>query len=69
MAYTNQNPHPNMTAYSAPGHSNNHDTLLNAAAVLTSLPFLAVILTISLPIWLPMAIYRRVRGSHSKESQ
>jgi hypothetical protein len=41
-----------------------HNTpLLHAAEILTSLPFLAVILTISLPVWLPMLVYQRLRGS------
>jgi len=41
----------------------NNQSLLQTAEVLTSLPFLAVILTISLPVWLPMVIYQRLRGT------
>ncbi|MEW6165757.1 MAG: hypothetical protein AB1642_11915 [Pseudomonadota bacterium] len=45
------------------------DQWLHAAEIFSSLPFLAVILTISLPVWLPMVIYRRVSGKRPNEGR
>jgi len=46
-----------------------NDSLLQAAETLTSLPFLAVILAISLPVWLPMVIYQRLRGPATRNGE